>query len=134
MMMGGTLAGLEQALTESINAFNNRNMGAVRALLAENATIISIRPRETFHGANPCKASIQKQFADQANFDLLDKAIDQHGAADGAMTRATITGKASWTDRFGPADGETIQYTFECVFDSVRGWLFKEVSAFVVGA
>jgi hypothetical protein len=127
--MGGNIADLKTTLTHTINAFNAHNIDAVKAHLADNVTVTSLRPRRSSTGPRAV-TSLSNQFPpnDNANFKL--KSQPAFDPPNGVATKATIKGTATWTDDNG---SDPIQFDFECVFDSERGWLFQKVSASVVG-
>ena len=124
--MGGTIADLTITLGKSIAAFNAHDAAAVSENLASDIIVVTVRPQQTFIGANGLNR-IVADFADDPTFTLLHSDIDLHGASDGAATQATITGTAKWNDRHG---SETLRFKFECTFTNC--WLFQKISSIPV--
>ena len=125
----GSIADLKVALTNAIAAFNSHNIDAVQNFLAPGATVVSLRPQESFTATSVPKTAVAELTSQMdATFQLIGDPV--FIPPDGDTANATIRGRATWTDPLSPA-GEAIQFTFGCVF--AGRWLFQSLSAFVSG-
>jgi len=132
--MGGTIADLEKTLGQIITAFNAHKVHEVEKYLDEDANVFSVDAPHPHQGKSASTEFLnawflQHQILDKPTFSPRNNTveIDTHGAADGALTHATITGVADWYDDNGP---DVLNFDFECVYQG--RWLFQRVSATVV--
>ena len=129
----GTLDDLKRTLTATIDAFNAHDMATVQKCLAADAVVVSIGPRPhspnavartyTARTSETAVQAINGEFAENSTFEPIGQI---NFAVDPAGNNATIKGAAHWSDANGT---DHINFVFECIFDSQRGWLFKTVSA-----
>jgi hypothetical protein len=127
--MAGSIADLQNVVSQAIDAFNRGDMVAVMNRFTADAEVKSLGPRP--HRTNgvirtftpqTAQQAINAQFEENSQFNPINiNFAPPNGTAD----QATVTGAAHWTDINGT---DHIRFIFKCVFDANRGWLFQNVS------
>jgi len=127
--MGGSQKDLVSMLTATINAFNAHNLDGVMQHLDPAVNVFGIRSQAPHKGAALSRAFLEQSFNDSPNFTPLGQPMIVPSGDN--ITSATITGKATWTDKKSP-QGEPLQFTFECAAGNTGNWLFTSVQGKVV--
>ncbi|HKD69606.1 MAG TPA: hypothetical protein VKB84_22395 [Candidatus Binataceae bacterium] len=133
--MPGSIDNLKLTLSATINAFNTHDWASVQRHMADDAVVRSIGNRPHNPGASvktytavsrptSAREAIQAEFVENAYFEPIGQIV--FNPPSGSAQTATISGVAHWTDIHGV---DHIKFTFGCVFDSSRGWLFQDISA-----
>ena len=121
--MGGTVADLMITLGDSINAYNNHAKGKIQANLTTDVVVVEETPRGDFKGQKGID-KLEQEFEFRPKFTLLHVDANLHGAPDGAIFKATLTGSAKYQDT---RKNVILQFTFEAAF--TERWRFQKVSA-----
>ena len=121
--MGGTVADLMITLGDSINAYNSLGKGKIQANLTADVVVVEETPSGTYIGPAGI-VKLEGEFEFRPKFTLLHVDTNLHGAPDGAILNATLTGSAKYQDT---RQNVTLQFTFEAAFTD--RWRFQKVSA-----